>query len=107
MIMATLNGNLTETVKELEKPKVKTPEIDTKVLTTASSSVMKVRENAVVEQLDQNTGTEADVHIFLKFNFMMNSFIISLFTVDEETIVQVSYCLYDSLLFIHLFLFIE
>ncbi|KRT85331.1 hypothetical protein AMK59_1583, partial [Oryctes borbonicus] len=87
MIMATLNGNLTEGVKGKKTVRIQKSELDTKVLTTLSSTTIKSFPPAttLIKEEEKSTATEAeDVHIFLKFNFMMDRFIITLFTIEEE-----------------------
>ncbi|KAI4459978.1 vacuolar protein sorting-associated protein vps13 [Holotrichia oblita] len=88
MILATLNGNLAEGAKvEVQKPSsmVKV-EVDQGVLTTASATTIKPCNDLIL--LDKTDGeidiVDKNTYIFLKFNFMMNSFVVSLFTIDEK-----------------------
>ncbi|GJQ73818.1 hypothetical protein Trydic_g18756, partial [Trypoxylus dichotomus] len=89
MIMATLNGNLTEGVKDKQPPSHKAIEADPKILTSVSTSTVKTfpppSSTLVPEEgTEKSAVVEKEVHIFLKFNFMMDRFIISLFTIDDE-----------------------
>lgn len=79
MIMSILSGNLAEGTQKTEPPAAKMPPVASKAL-TASSRICE--EDEAVSQKDPGD----KVHIFLKFNFTMESFIIDLYTGAAKTV---------------------
>lgn len=97
MIMSILSGNLTEGQKTTTAPPVKVPVTistvtETKVLAT-SSQFFSTRE----EPSTSHKTSEEKVHIFLKFNFTMESFIIDLYTGAAATVTLIIFFYYQTL----------
>lgn len=89
MMLATLNGNLAEGATDVSvrsPPSLVAAEIEQNILSTASATTLK--NSAEVILLDKADGdidiVDKNTYIFLKFNFMMNGFVVSLFTIDEK-----------------------
>lgn len=93
MIMATLNGNLGEGASVAEKVDIKQSDVENKLraLKGAIPSGVELTTIREVSEEEKAVGSDdANVHIFVKFNFMMNSFNIGLYTNDEDSDVSMN-----------------
>lgn len=87
MIMSILSGNLAEGQKKATSHPCKptpTP-VESKAITISSQYFTAIEEYET-EPLSSASQQEKQVHIFLKFNFTMESFVVDLYSGAAETV---------------------